>query len=58
MDLVDTGAGEDTMLDSMAAMLDSITAIVDSMADFFSALAQDFGQDITGALTHFIGELR
>ena len=42
--MVDTGAGEDTM--------------VDSMGEFFSALAQDFGRDITGAITHIIGELR
>lgn len=35
-----------------------MAAIVDSMADFFSALAQDFGRDITGAITHFIGEPR
>jgi hypothetical protein len=49
--VVDTGAGEDTRLDSMAA-------IVASMADFFSALAQDFGRDITRAITHFIGEPR
>ena len=49
--MVDTGAGEDTMVDSMAA-------IVDSMGEFFLALAQDFGRDITGAITHIIGELR
>ena len=41
---MDTEAGEDTM--------------EDSMADFFSALAQDFGLDITGAITRIIGELR
>jgi hypothetical protein len=40
----DTEAGEDTM--------------VDSMEDFISALAQDFGLGITGAITRIIGELR
>ena len=43
--MVDTG--EDTM-----------AAMVGSIAVSFSALAQDGGRDITGAITHIIGEPR
>ena len=42
--MVDMEAEEDTMVDSMAV--------------FISALVRDFGRDITGAITHIIGELR
>ncbi len=39
-------------------MLDTMAIMADSMADFISALARDFGLDITGAITRIIGELR
>jgi hypothetical protein len=32
--------------------------MVDFMADFISALARDFGLDITGAITRIIGGVR
>ncbi len=48
------------LADFMAAdsiAVGSMAAIADSMAEFSSVLVQDFGRDITGAITH-IGELR
>ena len=63
--MVDTEAGEDTMVGFMEdtqvgedTMVDSMVAMVDSMADFLLALAQDFGLDITGEIIRIIGGVR
>jgi hypothetical protein len=42
----------DFMEDSM------VSTMMDSMAEFFLALAQDFGRDITGAITHITGDIQ
>jgi len=54
----DTEAGEDILLGIMEDTEAGEDTMVDSMADFISALAQDFGLDITGAITRIIGEVR
>ena len=48
----------DITADFMGVMVLTEDTMVDSMVDFISALAQDFGLDITGAITRIIGELR